>query len=89
VDVLPRLKLLNDLTGGTPPAVTPVRSFPANGMYLHEPVQGLNLNRLPITRLEPVMPVTVGRVVDGRLAMELPPRVHLGLELADLFCAAI
>jgi hypothetical protein len=60
MDVLLRLKLLNDLTGGLPPAVSLVRSFPANGMYLHEPIQGLNLNRRPITRLELVMPVTTG-----------------------------
>jgi hypothetical protein len=60
MDVLPRLKLLNDLTAGTPPAVTLVRSFPANGMYLHEPVQDLNLIRRSIARLEPVMPVTRG-----------------------------
>jgi hypothetical protein len=59
MDVLPRLKLLNELTAGTPPAVTFVRSFPAKGMYLHGPVQGLNLNHRPITRLETVMPVTV------------------------------
>jgi hypothetical protein len=58
MDVLPRLKLLNALTAVAPPAVTLVRSFTAKGMYLHEPVQGLNLNRRPITGLEPVMPVT-------------------------------
>jgi hypothetical protein len=59
MNVLPMLKLLNALTAITPPAVTLVRSLTAKGMYLHEPVQGLNLNRQPITRLEPVMPVTI------------------------------
>jgi hypothetical protein len=59
MDVLPRLKLLNALTAVTSPAVTLVRSFTAKGMYLHEPIQGLNLNRLAITRLETEMPVTV------------------------------
>jgi hypothetical protein len=63
MDVLPMLKLLNALTAGTPPAVTLDRSFPATGMYLHEPVQGLNLNHRPITRLEPVRPVTMAYVL--------------------------
>jgi hypothetical protein len=60
MDVLPRLKLLNVLTALTPPAVTLVGHFQPKGMYLHEPVQGLNLNRRSITGLEPVMPVTIG-----------------------------
>jgi hypothetical protein len=50
---------LNALTAVTPPAVTLVRSFTAKGLYLHEPVQGLNLNRRSITRLETEMPITV------------------------------
>jgi hypothetical protein len=49
MDVLPTLKLLNALTVVTPPAVTLVGHFQPKGMYLHEPVQGLNLNRLSIT----------------------------------------
>ena len=37
----------------------PVRSFTAKGIYLHEPVQGLNLNRRFISGIEPEMPVTI------------------------------
>jgi hypothetical protein len=51
-----RLKLLNALTTLTPPTVTLVWSFTVKWMYLHEPVQGLNLNPLYITG--PVVPVT-------------------------------
>jgi hypothetical protein len=51
-------QVLNDLTAVTPPVLTLVRSFTAKGMYFNEPVQGLNLNRWPIARLEPVIPVT-------------------------------
>jgi hypothetical protein len=58
MNVLPRLKLLNALTAVAPPAVTLFRSFTTKGMYLHEPIQGLNLNRWFITRLETEMPVT-------------------------------
>jgi len=35
-----------------------VRSFAANGICLHEPVQGLNLNRRSISGLDSKMPVT-------------------------------
>jgi len=42
----------------TSPAVFPVRSFTAKGIYLHESIQGLNLNRQSISGLEPEMPVT-------------------------------
>jgi len=34
-------------------------SFTATGIYLHEPVHGLNLNRQSISGLEPEMPVTI------------------------------
>jgi len=59
MDVLSRLKLLNALTALTPTAVFPVRSFTVKGICLHEPVQGLNLNRRSILGLEPKMPVTI------------------------------
>jgi len=39
-------------------AVFPVRSFTAKGIYFHEPIQGLNLNRRSISGLEPEVPVT-------------------------------
>jgi len=42
----------------TPHVAFPVRSFTAKGIYLHEPVQGLNLNRWSISGLETEMPVT-------------------------------
>jgi hypothetical protein len=35
-----------------------VRSFQAKVIHLHEPVQGLNLNRQSISGIEPEMPVT-------------------------------
>jgi len=53
MDVLSRLKLLKALTALTPPAVFPVRSFTAKEICVHEPVQGLNLNRRSISGLEP------------------------------------
>jgi hypothetical protein len=34
-------------------------SFIAKGIYLHNPVHGLNLNRPSISGLEPEMPVTI------------------------------
>jgi hypothetical protein len=46
------------LNGPYTPAVSPVRSFAAKGIYLHEPLQGLNLNRRSISGSEPEMPVT-------------------------------
>jgi len=58
MDVLSRLKLLNVLTALTPPAVFSLRLFTGKGICLHEPVQGVNLNRPSITGLEPEMPVT-------------------------------
>jgi len=58
MDVLSRLKFLNALTALTPPAVFPVRSFTGKGICVHEPIQGLNLNRWSISGLEPEMPVT-------------------------------
>ena len=58
MDVLSRLKLLNALRALTPPDVFSVRSFTAKGICVHEPVQGLNLNRRSISGLEPEMPVT-------------------------------
>ena len=48
---------MNALTALTPPAVFPVRSFTAKEICVHEPVQGLNLNRRSISGLEPEMPV--------------------------------
>jgi len=54
-----RLKLLNALTTLTPPAVFPVRSFTAKGICVHEPVEGLKLNRRSISGLEPVKPLTI------------------------------
>jgi len=59
MDVLSWLKRLNALAVLTPPAVFPVRSFTTKGICLHEPVQGLNLNRRSISGLEPEMPITL------------------------------
>jgi len=50
---------VNALTALIPPVVLPVRSFTAKGICVYEPVQGLNLNRRSISRLEPEMPVTL------------------------------
>jgi len=55
--VLPRLKLLNALEAIIP-AVFPVRSFTAKGIYLNEPFQGLNLNCRSISGIEPELLVT-------------------------------
>jgi len=59
MDVLSTLELLNAFTALTLPAVFPVRSFTAKGICLHEPVQGLNLNRRSVSGLEPGMPVNI------------------------------
>jgi hypothetical protein len=59
MDVLPRLKLLN---ASHLLLWSPVGSFTAKLIYLHEPVQGLNLNRQSISGLEPEMSVTLDGV---------------------------
>jgi hypothetical protein len=58
-DVLSKLKLLNAFTALTLPAVFPSCVVDRQGIHLHEPVQGLNLNRRSISGLEPEMLVTV------------------------------
>jgi hypothetical protein len=68
MDVLPRLKLLNALTSLTPLLSSLVRSFTAKGIYLHEPIQGLNLNLQSISGLEPKMPVTYSPRINIRVA---------------------
>jgi len=60
MEVLSRLKLLNVFTALTLPAVFPSYVIDSQGIYLPEPVQGLNLNRRSISGFEPEMPVTVG-----------------------------
>jgi hypothetical protein len=59
MDALPRLKLLNSLRHSHFLLCSLVRSFTAKGIYLHEPVQGLNLNNQSISGLEPETPVTL------------------------------
>jgi len=46
----------------TPSAVFPVSSFTVKGICIHEPVQGLNLNRQSISGLEREMLVTILRI---------------------------
>jgi hypothetical protein len=58
INVLPGLKFLSDIMALTLPAVLPSSVFDRQGIYLHEPIQGLNLNRRSISGLEPELPVT-------------------------------
>jgi hypothetical protein len=60
INVLPRLKLLSAITALTLPTVLlSYEVFDRQGIYLHEPVQGVNLNRRSISGLEPELPVTL------------------------------
>jgi hypothetical protein len=59
MDVLSRLKILKAFTAPTLPAVFPSSVIDSQGIYFHERVQDLNLNRRSISGLEPEMPVTI------------------------------
>jgi len=54
-----RAQAFECLNGPHISAVFPVRSFTANGICVHEPVQGFNLNHRSISGLEPEMSVTL------------------------------
>jgi hypothetical protein len=51
-------------------------------MYLHEPVQGLNLNRRSISGLEPVTPVTVHTIKKNTEDLVVASK-DIGLEVND------
>jgi hypothetical protein len=60
--VLHRLKLLRALRPSHFLLCFPLRSFTVKGIFLHDPLKGLNLNRQSVSELEPEMPVTLDGV---------------------------